>query len=394
MEGTVSSRTGPTMNLTTRLILNPVVAMRIVITLMLCAPGVVRGQDVLLPPVDSSTAPLTIDAEAQLVLPVEEDPGVVRISDKPGIVVLNEGISRIAQSPASSVNLTDEFFFLSTHQSPQSFGPGGLRFCPVVSRFDGSGPFHPSTFDELRSKIVPGIPVCIYVHGSFVDMASACKESVQTWQWLKNASCGQPMQMIYVYWPSYKPLRLTVSCDTNQLGRQAARNGFYLADIINCLPPESPVCLMGHSHGTRVIASGLHLLSGGSVQGMTHLTARTNGRRIRAVFVASALDHDWLNPGHKYDRALCSVECLLNMKNSRDKALRVYPLRLPLIARRAAGQLGFTERDRYRMGANGGKIQEFDATDIVGREHLWPFYFGSPYLGLVVRDYVYFQDAS
>jgi len=352
------------------------------------APGATAG--------DNTDALLTSEDQPQTVAdqrqrPADEPPGIVRLTSPTPIALADEpaGMVRMSSRP-DMVN--DGFFFLSTHRSPQT-ARDGLRFCPVVSRYDHCGPFRGSSFDELRSQIVPGIPVCIYVHGSFVDMASACKESVETWRWLKNAGCGQQMQMIYVYWPSYKPLRLTVQCDVNQLGRQAARNGFYLADLINCLPADCPICLMGHSHGTRVIASGLHLLSGGSVQGMQHLSARTNGRRIRAVFVASALDHDWLNPGHKYDRALCGVECLLNMKNSRDKALKVYPLRLPLIARRAAGQYGFSNKDRYRMGYNGCKIYEYDATDVVGREHLWPYYFSSPRLGMVVRNYVYFSDA-
>ena len=339
---------------------------------------------------DASTAvlnPLPAVAAADF-----DGPGVIRLRDLTPSPSPSDESPGVVRMSSETVTETDGFFFLSTHRSPQTFQQG-LRFCPVVSRYDDCGPFRGSTFDELRSRIIPGIPVCIYIHGSFVDMASACKESVQTWHWLKNAGCGQQMQMIYVYWPSYKPFTLKVSCDVNQLGRQAARNGFYLADLVNCLPPECPVCLMGHSHGTRVIASGLHLLAGGSVQGMQHLSARANGRRIRAVLVASALDHDWLNPGHKYDRALCCVECLLNMKNSRDKALQVYPLRLPLIARRAAGQLGFTSRDRCRMGPNGCKIQEYDATGTVGREHLWPCYFNSPRLGMVVRDYVYFTPS-
>jgi len=114
--------------------------------------------------------------------PFEQAPGIVRLTAPPTPIAQAAeppGVVRMSSAPA----MADGFFFLSTHQSPQTF-PEGLRFCPVVSRHDNCGPFRGSSFDELRSQIVPGIPVCIYVHGSFVDMASSCKASVETWGWV------------------------------------------------------------------------------------------------------------------------------------------------------------------------------------------------------------------
>lgn len=302
------------------------------------------------------------------------------------------------RQPAESMpqvgGCSDGFWFVSTHLSPQSFDDPCPKFRPCVSRYEDCSSFRRTGFHELSASLIPGMPVCLFVHGSFVDMPSAGKESICTWKWLRDAGVGQPMQMIYLYWPSFKKMSLTVQCDVNQLGRQAARNGYYLAELLQHIPRECPVCLIGHSHGTRVIASGLHLMAGGAVQRIRHPFARVNGLRIRSVFVASALDHDWLNPGHKYDRALCSTECLLNMTNRHDRALRIYPLRLPLISRRALGLKGLSKWDRSRLGPNGRKVLDYDVTPAIGNEHLWPYYFSNPGLAMAMRNYVYFPEQS
>ncbi|MEZ6127539.1 MAG: hypothetical protein R3C59_02585 [Planctomycetaceae bacterium] len=284
------------------------------------------------------------------------------------------------------------FWFLNTHHSPQSFDAPGPRFCPGVSRFECGRGFQPSGFQTLRDSLEPGVPVCIMVHGSFVDTPSFCRESQQTWHWLESASHGQPMQMIYFHWPSYRMLTPLVAFDVNILGRRAARNGYYLAELIQHLPPESPVCLIGHSHGTRVIASCLHLLAGGAVQGVCHPYARVNGRSIRTVFTGSAIDHHWLNPGQRYDRALCSTECLLNMTNCKDPALWTYPFRLPLLVRPALGKTGLTAGDRRRLGPMGNRVYDYDVSQAIGASHLWPYYFQQPGLAMAIRNYVYFPD--
>jgi len=284
------------------------------------------------------------------------------------------------------------FWFLNTHHSPQTFDAPGPRFCPGVTRFECGQGFQPSSFPALRDSVEPGVPVCIMVHGSFVDTPSFLRESQQTWHWLCSASHGQPMQMVYFHWPSYRRLTPLVAFDVNMLGRRAARNGYYLAELIHNLPPECPVCLIGHSHGSRVISSCLHLLAGGAVQGIRHPYARVNGRAIRTVFTGSAIDHHWFNPGQRYDRALCSTECLLNMINCHDPALLTYPFRLPLLVRSALGQSGLTNGDRRRIGGVSNKVYNYDVTQLIGASHYWPHYFQKPRLAMAIRNYVYFPD--
>jgi len=279
-------------------------------------------------------------------------------------------------SPAPADN---GYWIVSTESSPQSFDETLPRFCAQVTRYeDGSG-LRKSSLQELTSSLHPGVPICIMVHGSLVDSPSVLPESQRTWKWLRHGANGRPFHMIYFRWPSYRILSPLVNIDFAVLGRRASRNGFYLAGLIQSLPSESPVALLGHSHGTRVISSALHLMAGGSVEDIACQQLHSQHPRIRAVFTASAIDHDWLNPGERFGRALCSTECLLNLKNAHDPALLIYPLRR-IASRRALGNTGFTAADRKALGSFNSKVRDIDVSDVIGCRHIWPAYTNQPRL--------------
>lgn len=118
-----------------------------------------------------------------------------------------------------------------------------------------------------------------------------------------------PLNFIYFTWPSEGPFSLVpnnpfstaIPClDFGVLGRRAELNGFYLADLIGSLPGPTTVSLIGHSLGARTIATGLHLLGGGTVHGKARWNPADCGHRIRVVLAAAAIEHDWLNPGDRY----------------------------------------------------------------------------------------------
>ena len=333
---------------------------------------------------------LLIPLQAAFAQETTPQPQTANAADEPAVSVVEEVSAGTVQS---AVPLADSgFWFLSTQHSPQSFHRNCPQFCPSVSRYEDGLGYNPSSFADMTASLEPGVPVCIVVHGSFVDTANACRESVCAWNWLRSASQGHRMQMISFSWPSYRPLTPLVAMDVNALGHRAARNGYYLADLLQHIPPECPVCLMGHSHGTRVVASALHLMAGGVVEGIYHPTSRVNGRHIRTVFAAAAIDHNWLNPGKRYGRALCSTQCVLNLHNPADPALQIYPLRLPLIAKKPLGLHGLSNWDRRRLGGYANKIVNYNVQRYVGRHHLWPHFFCNTGLAMVVHNYVYFPD--
>ena len=332
----------------------------------------------------------TPEAEAPLAPPVPPVPAAEPMVAVPMAAEPSEALP-IAGDVEPYAPQSPGYWIVSSWNSPQEFENDQLRFCPQVRRVDECTDGHPSTMDQLRGSLIPGVPICIVVHGSFMDSPSVLPDSHHTWSWLKTGACGRPFQMIYFSWPSDRALSPFASIDVAILGSRASRNGFYLATLIQSLPPECPVCLVGHSHGTRIISSGLHLLGGGVVEGHRHCTPGCSGRRIRVVYTASAIDHDWLNPEERFGRALCCVECLINLRNAKDPALQIYPLRR-IGSSRALGLAGFTSKDRRELGAYGSRVRDLDVSSLIGHDHSWPNYVAHGSLASSLRNYLFFAN--
>lgn len=203
------------------------------------------------------------------------------------------------------------------------------------------------------------IPVVILVHGSFVDFEEE-PELLKTYEWIRKGAPEKPMLVLCYRWPSSVGCKVVLgSLAVCELAHRAEFNGFYLASLINRVPDENPIRLMGHSHGCRMISSALHLLSGGKVDNMHLRPGEWSNRGMRAMFFSAAIDHDWLNPGECYGLAMNRICWLQNQTHSLDWALLTYPFRYPG-SRRALGQSGFTKRDRRRLGPQAAKIQQFN----------------------------------
>jgi hypothetical protein len=158
------------------------------------------------------------------------------------------------------------------------------------------------------------------------------------------------------------------------------------------IPPESPVCFVAHSHGTRTVSAMLHLLQGGVVEGFTLRAGADAGHRLRAVFAASAIDHDWLNPGKKYGCALPRLEGLVSLRNRHDWVLGLYPLRM-IGSSRALGRAGWTRRDHARLGTHTGKLQELDVSPLIGNLHVWPSYYEIRSLAVALAPFIHFTES-
>ncbi len=243
---------------------------------------------------------------------------------------------------------------------------------------------------SFLSWLQPGVPVCIYVHGSFVTWKTVVEDSCETYKWIKKASCGRPVQVVFFTWPSDEPFTHIPLLDAKHLGERAGFNGLYLHSLLETLPCESPTSLIGHSHGARVVVSSMHLRGGGEVDG--YRVRNCCQRRIRVVLAAAAIDHDWLNPGHRYECALRPVECLLNIRNQHDAALAIYPLIRPF-SRRATGKSGFTRHDVRQMGPQVAKINEMDVTESLRLRHVWPYYLSDDRIARAISGYVYFSGS-
>jgi len=214
--------------------------------------------------------------------------------------------------------------------------------------------------------------------------------SWKTYRWLKQARPHEPLQVISFSWPS-DPMTFVPNIDFNVLGNRAALNALYLSRVLQQIPPECPVSLIAHSQGTQTVAALLHLMSGGIVQGYQLPANADRGHKIRVVLTAAAFDHDWLNPGNLYGRALSRTDALLNLVNQHDWALGFYHLRT-LSSKQAVGRFGFRRDDYQQMGHYARRIHQMDVTSELGTNHNWRSYVARPALASSIAPYIYFSN--
>jgi hypothetical protein len=198
------------------------------------------------------------------------------------------------------------------------------------------------------------------------------------------------MHIVFFDWPSDGPYTYLVPIDVTVRGERAEFNGLHLVWLMSILPPQSPVCLVGHSHGARTVLSALHLSAGGTVQDLMFYGDIGMLRPVRAVLAAAAVDHDWLNPDERFGRSLCRSD-IMNLRNKCDAALTFYPLSRPL-SRPSLANVGFTDLDRREMGPLGYRAIELDVTELVGRSHTWPYYDQSPAIGAAIAPFALFME--
>ncbi len=291
-----------------------------------------------------------------------------------------------------------DYWIVSSRACPRDHGRGGI--CCQLQYVHQRGRLHRSNRQAFLASLRPGVPVCIVVHGSYVLPSDVSKDSLQIYRWLRAAAPELPLHVAFYTWPSkgiftfnrHNPLTsLSPQLDVAILGRRAEFNGLYLARLISAVPAANPICLIGHSHGARVVSSSLHLLGGGRIRRYVFRECGNQRNRIRAVLAAAAIDHDWLVPGQRYDRALCRAECLLSLRNRHDLPLAFYPFRKPF-GGRSLGRAGFTRKDRAALGWLNAKATELDVSQVVGRMHLWPGYYRHAAIACSIVPYVYFTD--
>lgn len=266
-------------------------------------------------------------------------------------------------------------WIVSTHDCEQRTNGWCAASCPrVFVHGGGDAKLSEVPRESLATSLRPGAPVIVFVHGSFLNWGDTLERARNTFAWFEEHR-GDDLHPHYVAltWPSDPITRVLPGIDVNILGRRAQLNGYYLARFVNELPPGTPITFVGHSHGSRVAAGALHVLGGGCVWGHGIPREELQPRRIRTVFAAAAMDHHWMNIGERYQNAWLVTDGLVHLKNPRDVALDIYPLRKPF-SKRALGQVGFEARELVRLGRYADGLVEIDVSTLIGRGHKWHHY--------------------
>jgi hypothetical protein len=220
----------------------------------------------------------------------------------------------------------------------------------------------------------PEQPVVIAVHGNRMNQQSANDFGWAIYQRIvRNSPEQPPLRFVTWAWPSDKaPTRATedvrIKCARSDVDAR------FVAWFIEQLPATAPLSFCGYSLGVRIVAGALEMRAGGVVNGRGQSPSIGSPRPpARAVFMASAIDNDWLLPGRRYGRALGQLEHLLLFNNSSDRALRFY--------HRIYSKHGGPEALGYTglagpglLGASLAKIEQRDVACVIGPRHDWELY--------------------
>jgi hypothetical protein len=225
-------------------------------------------------------------------------------------------------------------------------------------------------------KFDPTVPTIIFVHGNQITPGDAKDEGLMLYRRIILHGCDAPKIRLVIYsWPSSKVGGLLK--DVREKAARTEPSGWHLAWLLDQMPAETPVSLVGFSFGARIITGGLHVLAGGSLGGDLVLTEHEHPHRepVNVVLMAAASHSYWLAEGQHHGLAMTQVNRMLLINNCDDTAMRYYDLLTPgRGGPQALGLCGPT-----RIGHDyAQKIRNRDVSCYVGSEHLFETYLCAP----------------
>jgi len=210
-------------------------------------------------------------------------------------------------------------------------------------------------------------PMVVYVHGNRIAAGQDRAQGMQVYRSLKShRRANEPVRYIIWSWPADQISGLIK--DYRVKARRTNPAAWQLAWLLDKLPLETQLSLVGYSYGTRVVSGAAHLLAGGRI-GNLQLAERVHPQRplVRAALLAAAYDADWIQPGNFYSRTLAQIERLVLATNKLDPVMRFYHLSNGRGKMHALGKSGVHQPSA--LGSAVSALQRIDFTREVGRSH-------------------------
>lgn len=294
---------------------------------------------------------------------------------------------KLTTADAPLLRPQDEMWLISTRHLCQPTDHADA--CPdlqVIRYTDGTG-WHDSDLDSLRSSDPDALVTC-YVHGYHMDWEWA---QIRGWSVYSNLRCGQPparpIRFIVWSWPSTRSWPII-----SDLRRKAVRTdteAYYLAYVLNQLPQQTQVSMIGYSFGARVVTGALQIVGGGQQGDLALASTRPVRRRYRVTLLAAAVHSHWLQPGEPFDQAMSSVARLQVQFNPWDPVLRHYGILERDSSPSALGATGIcADKD---LGENGQRLEQLNVSNVVGNKHDVRRYLNSPKLMSRILDNVFWR---
>ncbi|MGD9634811.1 MAG: hypothetical protein AB7U97_16145, partial [Pirellulales bacterium] len=187
---------------------------------------------------------------------------------------------------------------------------------------ESGGPRWQQASLESLTSADPTVSTIVFVHGNRLTNWDAKCEGLAAYRRIARQEGDAPIRFIIFSWPSAQ-----ISGPLNDVRVKAARTrpaGCQLAWLVDQLPAETPVTLVGFSYGARIATGALHILGGGSLGGMSVALQHPGRQPMNAVLMASALHSDWLCPGHYHGQAMTMVNQMVLVNNCEDRAMKYY----------------------------------------------------------------------
>lgn len=264
----------------------------------------------------------------------------------------------------------DQIVLLSSRAAGCTTNADRLSNCLRYSSFDvvdesGYREWRRGETSEFFAWNEPGVPTILFFHGNQVAANEAAGEGLLVYRALVRSACDErPIRFVTWSWPSEKtggPLR-----DVREKAARTCPVAWQAAWVIDRLPPDLQLSLLGYSYGARIASGSAHLLAGGNLSGL-QLDERVNPERppMPAVFIAAAMHANWLGEGQCHGLAMQQIDRLYLVNNSCDPAMRYYHLSTTNGNPQALGLCGPT----CISPDAAARIQQCNACGYVGKSH-------------------------
>lgn len=229
------------------------------------------------------------------------------------------------------------------------------------------------------------VPTIIFVHGNQITPGDAKSEGLMMYRKIILHGCDAPrIRFVIFSWPSSKVPGLLK--DVREKAARTEPAGWHLAWLLDQMPADTQVSLVGFSFGARIITGGLHVLAGGNLGGSLVLAEHEHPHRepVNVVLMAAASHSYWLAEGQHHGLAMTQVNRMLLINNCEDRAMRYYDLLTP--GRGGPQALGLCGPTRINP-QYAKKITNRDVSRYVGAEHELTSYLCAPGDPGLIWDY-------
>lgn len=161
-----------------------------------------------------------------------------------------------------------------------------------------------------------------HIHGNRIPACEVAERGAYAYRALIANSNAPAFRFVLWSWPSDK-----VKGQLKDVLYKADRSdteAWYLGWILNQLPENHHVSLLGYSFGARIATGAVHLRAGGSVNGNALPFSSVAKAPVRVSLLAAALNCEWLSPGGQHELAAHSIDRFFVAYNSCDPALQRY----------------------------------------------------------------------